>query len=116
MVLEVIDDSNFEEFLASPVAFLLIGKTGCGPCMEWTASLNSALAEDGLPSGIRWGKLIIGDGKLTNLKRVHGTWLSHVREMPYNSIWMNGTMVKEWPGGGELVRLTNRLEGLGLVV
>ena len=38
MILEVVDDSNFEEYLASPVAFLLIGKEGCGPCMEWKVS------------------------------------------------------------------------------
>lgn len=116
MALEVVDDSNFEEFLASPAAFLLIGKDGCGPCMEWKASLNSVLSEGGkLPSSVRFGRVIIGEDKLTNFKRVHGVWLSHVREMPYNSVWMNGVLVKEWPGGGDLDRLTNRLFGLGLM-
>lgn len=112
MTLETIDDGNFEEFLASPAAFLLIGKEGCEACINWTNQLVSS--DLSLPK-VRLGKLVLGGGKLTNFKRANGVWLSHVRELPHNSIWVNGTMVKEWLGGGEVDRLTNRLEGLGLL-
>lgn len=108
MKLEKIDDTNFEDFLSSPLAFLMIGKEGCGPCMEWTAELEKS--EDVFPL-VRFGKITIGEGILTNFKRVHGTWLSHMREMPYNSLWTEGKMVKEWPGGG-MDRLISRLNNL----
>lgn len=111
--LEMIDDSNFEEFLSAPAVLLFVGKEGCGPCMEWTQELKNELTSLDLP-GVRFGKLALGEGKHTNFKRVHGVWLSHLRELPYNSLWVNGAIVKEWPGGG-FDRLTSRLQSLGLM-
>lgn len=109
MKLEMIDDANFEEFLSAPLSFLMIGKVGCGPCMEWTAELESS--GESFPL-VRFGKITVGgENKLTNFKRAHGTWLIRVREMPYNSLWVNGKIVKEWPGGG-MDRLINRLKNL----
>lgn len=117
MMLEVVNDSNFEEYLASPVAFLLIGKEGCGPCMEWKASLSSVLIEGSkLPSGIRFGRVMIGEDGLTNFMRTYGDWLTSMESMPYNSVWVNGVLVKEWSGGGDLDRLIHRLSGLGFDV
>lgn len=110
MKLELIDDTNFEEFLGSPLSFLMIGRVDCEPCRVWTNELESS--QQGFPL-VRGGKLLIGgNGKLTNFKRTHGAWLSHVREMPHNSLWIGGEMVKEWSGGG-MDRLINRLKNIG---
>jgi hypothetical protein len=109
--METINDSNFEEFLSSPASLLFIGKTDCEACNQWTAELNNNL--DNLPQ-MRCGKVTIGTSGLTNFKRVHGPWLSKVKDLPYNTIWVNGEMKKEWPGGG-LDRLKSRLANLGLI-
>jgi len=110
--LEIVNDDNFQEFLASPVVFLLLGREDCEACVSWISTLQNSNLK---LSNIRAGKLILGTGKLTNFRRVHGSWSSHIRELPHNSIWMNGSMVKEWLGGGDLDRLMNRLEGLQLL-
>jgi hypothetical protein len=111
ITLETINDSNFEEFLASPSVFLFLGKTDCEACNIWT---NELLTNIDSFEGLRFGKVTIGSPGLTNFKRVHGAWLSQARELPYNTIWVNGEKQKEWPGGG-LDRLKSRLVNLGLI-
>jgi hypothetical protein len=124
-MLEHIDDSNFHEFMAYPNVFLMIGKEECVPCKNWTEELinnlldspeTNGLASDvrlsGLP--IRWGKVTLGKGKLTEFKREHGMWLSQVRDLPHNTLWVDGFLTKEWTGGGH-DRLVTRLQNVGLL-
>jgi hypothetical protein len=126
-MLEIIDDSNFSEFLFAPNSFLLIGKSTCDACNIWTNELLGHLLDTGSSTGIekanlqlshlpiRWGKVSLNTGgTLTNFKRTHGVWLSHIRDLPYNSLWSNGQLVKEWPGGG-IDRLTNRLHSMAIL-
>jgi len=109
MKLEAINDTNFSEFLGDEgLVFLFIGKGDCNPCATWTEELLGGKEVDGLS---RAGKVTLGSGGLTNLKRVHGPWLSTVRELPWNSLWRDGVLLKEWPGSG-LDRLVARVEGL----
>jgi hypothetical protein len=127
-MLEHIDDDNFQDFLFHPHAFLFIGKEECDPCNRWTNELTAHLLEGNSPDtnvglsatpslaqlDFRWGKVTLGKGKLTNFKRVHGIWLSQVRDLPHNTLWINGDLSKEWTGGG-LDRLTSRLQNLGIL-
>ena len=111
MKLEKVDDANFQEFLSSPVAFLLVGKEDCPACTKWTEELLPYL--DGLAEapGLRFGKLSLNGGGVTNFKRTHAGWLKDVLELPYNTLWTEGTQVKTWAGNG-VERLTNRLDPL----
>lgn len=111
MNLEKIDDTNFEEFLKSPVAFLMIGKEDCPACAKWTDELVPYLETLLLPPGIRFGKLSLNGGGVTNFKRAHAGWLKDVMELPYNTLWSRGEKVKDW-AGNNVERLTNRLNPL----
>ncbi len=125
-MLESIDDTNYSDFLAAPTAVLLVGKTTCPACNDWSTELLNNLLDTGPSTGlttspplqqlnIRWGKLLLNNpGTVTGFKREHAEWLSTVRDLPYNSIWINGERVKEWPGGG-MSRLVGRLQNLGLL-
>ena len=127
-MLEHIDDSNYEDFLSHPRALLFIGKETCDPCNRWTAELSAHLMEGNSPDtnvgltstpslaqlDFRWGKVTLGKGKLTNFKRDHGIWLSQVRDLPHNTLWIDGMLTKEWTGGG-VDRLTSRLQGQGIL-
>ena len=127
-MLEHIDDSNYEDFLSHPHALLFIGKETCDPCNRWTAELSAHLMEGNSPDtnvgltstpslaqlDFRWGKVTLGTGKLTNFKRDHGIWLSQVRDLPHNTLWIDGMLTKEWTGGG-VDRLTSRLQALGIL-
>lgn len=110
MFLQKVDDSNFSEFLSGKLVFLLIGKEGCAACESWVNTLHEFTGD--VPEGFSVGKVTLGAGNLTNFKKVHGVWLSHVRELPHNSIWVDGEMRKEWLGGGEIERLLNRMKSV----
>ena len=127
-MLEHVDDSNFQEFFSHPRVFLFVGKEECDPRNRWTAGLTAHLLEGNSPEtnvgltstpslaqlDFRWGKVTLGKGKLTNFKREHGIWLSQVRDLPHNTLWIDGMLTKEWTGGG-VDRLTSRLQGLGIL-
>ena len=108
MNLEKIDDTNWEEFLQSPVAFLMVGKEDCPACTKWTEELVPHLDTLTLPPGVRFGKLSLNGGGVTNFKRAHAGWLKDVTELPYNTLWTGGEKVKTW-AGNNVERLTNRL-------
>jgi hypothetical protein len=124
-MIEILTDADWESFLESGTRVLLIGKAECPACQVWGSELTAALMDEGvnqppggaLPLGrlpIRWGKITLDRGPLTQFKREHGPWLMTLKDLPHNSIWMDGIRLKEWPGGG-MERLRSRLIGLGLM-
>lgn len=108
--LEILDAETLDEFLASPKAVLMLGKTDCPACTEWTEELNAALAEGLLPEEVRYGKLIINQKGLLNFKKAN-PWLAEVDTLPYNILYVDGEAQKRYGGGG-LDRLTTRLSRL----
>ena len=44
--LELLDGSNGQEFLASPATVLMLGKSDCAACAEWTSELERFLKAD----------------------------------------------------------------------
>jgi hypothetical protein len=105
--LETVDGSNWREFVASPRAVLVIGKTDCPACAAWTAELDVLLATDPSLEDVRFGKMMVDRGGLIDFKRAN-TWLAEVDELPFTTIWERGDRVKSFAGGGA-DRLVRRL-------
>lgn len=111
--LEMIDGSNWEEFVRSGRAVLMLAKTGCPACASFTEELSSALEAD--PSrwpGVRFGKMILDKGGLASFKRA-SPWLGEVKDLPYTVIFVGGERAKSFAGGG-VERLDGRLQSLSV--
>ena len=108
-VLETIGPDNWREFIAAPTAVLLIGKSDCKACIEWSAELAAYLSsEEAGFIDVRFGKLLLDQRGLIDFKK-ENAWLAEVKELPFTVIFRNGERFKEFAGGG-LARLTGRLE------
>jgi hypothetical protein len=108
--LEVIDGGNWREFVAAPVAVLMIGKSDCGACAAWTEELETFLATDAEWTNVRFGKMLVDKGGLVDFKRA-SPWLADVDELPFNQIYVKGERSKAWPGAG-VERLVSRLRSV----
>jgi hypothetical protein len=108
--LEIIDGTNWEEFTSSPLAVLVLAKSGCAACQAWSEDLHSFLSRDQQWSSVRFGKMLLDKPGLTSFKR-QSPWLAEVDVLPFNVIYVHGERKKSFPGSG-LDRLLTRLEGL----
>lgn len=106
--LEAIDGTNWEAFLAAPMAVLMLGKTDCEHCTEFTEELHAFLATDRTYGDVRFGKMLLDRGGLAGFKRAN-PWLAEADVLPYTLIYRSGTRVAEFAGGG-IGRLESRLE------
>lgn len=107
--LETVDGGNWREFVGSPLAVLVIGKSDCPACAAWSEELEGFLASDTKWTDVRFGKMLLDRGGLIDFKRAN-PWLADVDELPFNHIYVRGERWKAWPGGG-IDRLVGRLEG-----
>ena len=108
--LEMIDGENWEEFVKSPFAVLILSKTDCAACNSWTEELQTFLASDEDFKEVRFGKMLLDQRGLTGFKRV-SPWLADVDVLPFNVIYKDGDKAKEFAGSGA-TRLVNRLNNL----
>ena len=106
--LEAIDGSNWEAFVASPAAVLMIGKSDCEACAAWTAELTEFLAGDERFGHVRFGKLLLDKPGLVSFKRAN-PWIAELDVLPTNVLYVNGQESKRFAGGG-VDRLVARLE------
>jgi len=105
--LEMLSRETWRDFLASPAAVLMIGKTDCEACKAWTKELEAFLGDDHEWPQFRFGKLELDKPGFGEFKRENG-WLADIHDLPYNVIYIDGERIKEYAGGG-IDRLTNRL-------
>jgi hypothetical protein len=105
---ETVDGGNWREFIASPRAVLMIGKSDCPACGAWNEELNGFLGSDAKWTDVRFGKMLLDKGGLIEFKRAN-PWLADVEELPFNVLYARGERVKSWPGSG-VERLVTRLE------
>lgn len=105
---EEVGRHNWEEFINSPRAVLMLGKTDCPACEAFAEELTAFCAKDEDWQEVRFGKLIINQPGLAKFKKAN-TWLADVRDLPYTLIYADGEIQKRFLGGG-IQRLTNRLE------
>jgi len=101
--MEHLGRDDWEEFLSSPIAVLMLGKNGCVACTEWTSELEDWQ----IPDGVRLGKILLDTPGLGRFKIAH-EWVSKVDMLPFNAIYVAGELKKSWAGGG-IERLQNRL-------
>ena len=106
--LETIDGKNWEEFLASPTAFLMLGKNGCDNCARWTEELTARLEDAAWWPDVRFGKMLIDTPGLLKFKKAN-PWLAEVEDLPFNLVYRAGERTRTWAGGGA-DRLDNRLK------
>ncbi len=110
--LETIDGQNWEAFVASPAAVLMLGKSDCAACAAWTAELEAFLEHDARWRHVRFGKLVLDKPGLISFKRAN-PWIADVHELPTNVLYVNGLETKRFAGSG-VERLVTRLErGVG---
>jgi hypothetical protein len=108
--LEALDGSTWESFVGSPWAVLMLGKSDCEHCAEFTEELHGFLAQDTAYRDVRFGKILLDRGGLAGFKRAN-PWLADVDVLPYTLIYRGGEKVAEFAGGG-IGRLQSRLERL----
>jgi hypothetical protein len=106
--LEAIDGTTWEAFLAAPWSVLMLGKSDCEHCAEYTEELHTFLAADRAYADIRFGKILLDRGGLVTFKRAN-PWLADIDVLPYTLIYRAGEKVAEFAGGG-IGRLESRLE------
>jgi len=106
--LEAIDGTNWQEFVGSPAAVLMLGKSDCQHCAEWTEELETYLGEESARRDVRFGKMLLDTPGLIGFKRAND-WLAEVDHLPFNVVYQAGERVKSFPGGG-IERLTRRIE------
>lgn len=105
--LEHIDGRTWEDFLAAPVAVLMLGKSDCEACAGWTEELTRFLESDTEFPHVRFGKMLLDKGGLISFKRAH-PWIAEVDVLPFNQIFVADERGKSFAGSG-VERLVNRL-------
>jgi len=108
--LEPLDGTTWGAFLAAPWSVLMLGKSDCDHCNEFTEELHAFLAADTTYADVRFGKILLDRGGLASFKRAN-PWLADVDVLPYTLIYRDGEKVAEFAGGG-IGRLESRLERL----
>ena len=101
--MEILNQSNWEEFLSSPVSLLILSKTDCQLCDKWFSELESYE----LPDSIRLGKMLLDSPGLGRFK-MENNWVANIDILPFNAIFVEGKVKIQWAGGG-MDRLQTRL-------
>ena len=105
--LNILERDTWEATLNAPVAMVMLGKTDCAACNEWTTELKGFLETDEEFASVAFGKILLDKGGLGKFKKA-SPWLSEVHDLPTNVLYVNGEPVKRWIGGG-VDRMANRL-------
>ena len=108
--LETLGPSDWEQFLAAPYAVLVLGKSDCDNCAQWTAELSAHLDDESRWPNVRFGKLLLDTPGLVSFKRAN-PWIADLDVLPYTVIYVGGARSKEFAGGGA-DRLDSRLRRL----
>lgn len=109
--LETIDGENWEEFVrSSPAAVLIVGKSDCPSCQAWAQELEQAVADPSVWPGVRFGKVLLDKPGLVSFKRAN-PWVAKLDALPHTVIYQQGEHTKDFVGGG-WTRLENRLRRL----
>ena len=102
-MMEILNQSNWEEFLSSPISVLILSKTNCQSCDAWFSELETYE----IPPEIRLGKLLLDSPGLGRFK-MENNWVANIDILPFNAIYVDGEVKKQWAGGG-IERLQTRL-------
>ena len=104
---ELLDQESWEEFLNAPIAVLMLSKSDCLACADWTEELNTWFGSDTVPENVRFGKLLL-DTPGTGRFKMENDWVANIDILPFNAIYVDGKVKMQWAGGG-IDRLQTRL-------
>lgn len=108
--LEQLDAGSWDEFTRAPVAVMMLARSTCPHCNEWTHELEHFLARDAARySHVRFGKLLLDQPGLVPFKEANQDWLHGIEGLPFNVIYVGGERFKSFPGAG-IDRLVARLD------
>lgn len=105
---QTLDGNTWETFYEEGFSVLVVGKTTCNACSEWSEELQKYLDSSNDYSTVRFGKIYIDKGGLTAWKKA-SPWLADVTDLPCTLIIHNGKIEKQFYGNG-VDRLKNRLD------
>ena len=105
--LEAIDGGTWEEFVGSPAAVLVVGKSDCAACARWSAELDAHLGDASRWPKVRFGKVLLDTPGLAGFKRAN-PWVADLDVLPSTQIYVRGERVTSFAGGG-VSRLESRL-------
>ena len=106
--LERIDGSSWEQLVTAPLAVLVLGKSDCAACAQWSAELEAHLEDASRWPDVRFGKILLDTPGLASFKRAN-PWVADLESLPSTQIYVAGERVKSFFGGG-VVRLESRLQ------
>jgi hypothetical protein len=110
--IETIDGSNWQEFVASEAAVLMLASSTCPACAAWTEELEDYLeAHPGAFPRVRFGKILLDRPDLAEFRRANLWLVNEVEVVPYNVIYHQGRRVRGFAGGG-IEELEQRLQRL----
>jgi len=106
--IEPIGAGEWEAFIAhDPAAVLVLTKSDCAACAAWSEELTAWLESGDAPEGVRVGKMVLDVPGLGAFKKA-SPWLKGVDSLPFNVIYANGEVAKQFAGSG-VARLEGRL-------
>ena len=87
--LKILERENWEATVNAPVAIVMLGKSDCVACNEWTTELKAFLETDTEFESVAFGKILLDKGGLGKFKKA-SPWLSEVHDLPTNVLYVNG--------------------------
>jgi hypothetical protein len=108
--LEKIQGEDWRDFVDAPLAVLVLGKSDCDACRQWSEELEEYLDDEGRWPGVRFGKMVLDEFGLGDFKKSN-RWLADIDTLPFTQIYERGERAKSFTGGG-LGRLETRLRRL----
>lgn len=104
--LTVLTPTSWEAFFTHEVAVLLVGKSDCAACTEWSVELTELAAGDEFAE-VAFGKVLLDTPGMHGFKR-QNAWVKDVTDLPYTVIYKGGEVQKSFYGKG-VDRLRTRL-------
>jgi hypothetical protein len=110
-VLESVADENWASFKEARFAVLMLARSDCPACKEWTKELEAYLEQNHNFANVRFGKLNLDEPSTSSFRKENEEWLELVEGVPFNVLYDNGEPVASFAGAGAK-RLRNRLKRL----
>ena len=105
VVPETLDQHTWEDYLSIGKVLLMLGKTSCRVCAEWTLELTDWQSPH---PELKVAKIQLDQSGLGRFKMAN-PWLVDVDLLPWNVLFVDGEPLEQWAGAG-LARLENRLQ------
>lgn len=107
--LQAIRDANLREFLSSPRAVLVIGKSDCGHCVSYEGEILEAQGEGRL-ADVAIGKLLLDAPGAPRFKK-ENPWVGTLKALPHTLVFIDGEHVENF-AASRAAYLEERIEAI----